>query len=100
MDYSLVSTIYRSRSGRDLQSQQANNPNPKANSIQVVQKINLSSSSSSSSAERLSPNSLDLIESAASSIVNATQRIVTEIRADMVPNAEMRSSVLVSCAGH
>jgi hypothetical protein len=84
----------------DVQVQKASRTSPNPSSIQVIQNIYLSpSSSSSSSSEDLGffPK-IDLIPSAASRIVKVTHRIVTEMRADIVPRALMRSSVRDSWA--
>jgi hypothetical protein len=85
--------------GGDVQVQKASSTSPKPSSIQVIQNIYLSpSSSSSSSSEDLFFPKIDLIPSTASRIVKVTHSIVTEIRADMVPKALMSSSVRDSWA--
>lgn len=72
--------------------------------MQVIQKTKTSSSSSSPSdssvvlAFRRIAHRVKSRLSSASSMVNVTQRIVIEIKADVVPSALVNSSVLDSCA--
>lgn len=110
IDGSLVISKSQEKGRGDVQIQAAEINRPRPSSIQVIQKIYFSPSSSSSSSRLPISSSradgdflnLDEIEipSAASRIVKATQRIVTQIKADVVPNDWMRLSVRASCAAH
>lgn len=78
--------------------------NPRPSSTHVMQNTRTSSSSSSSSrvsdsAGRRLLHLAKSLASSASSIVNVTQRMVMEIKADVVPRAVVSSGVLASCAG-
>ena len=110
IDGNLYISMSQEKGRGDVQIQAADINRPRPSSIQVIQKIYFSPSSSSSSSglpissSRQDGDFLnrDEIErpSPASRIVKATQRMVTQIKADVVPNAWTSSSVRVSFAAH